>query len=137
VSCTRKTGSSSFSVATVPEDWGWASVEKVEESYRSLIDLAGKAGNHGLQARFQMEQRQILNEMRQVGSTHHALVVDATAKGEGFLRGGGGLELTVTAEIVFVGTNTSQAKAAAATSRSAGGRQAEDRRQLERGLPER
>lgn len=41
--------------------------------------------------------------MRQVRSTHHALVVEATARGEGFLRGGGCVELTVTAELVYPG----------------------------------
>src|SRR4051812_47038410 len=35
VDCTRKTGNSSFSVATVPQDWAWASAAKVEESYRT------------------------------------------------------------------------------------------------------
>jgi hypothetical protein len=113
VDCTRKSGNSSYSVATVPQGWVWASEEKVEESYRTLMDLAAKAGDRGLQARFDLERRQILREIRQVRSTHHALVVDATVKGEGFLRSGGGLELTVTAELVFVGTNKSLDKAVA------------------------
>jgi hypothetical protein len=113
VDCTRRTGHSSFSVATLPQDWAWVSAEKVEESYRTLIDLAGKAGHRGLQARFDQERRQTLDEIRKVRSTHHALVVDATARGEGFLRSGGGLELTVTADLVFVGTKESVEKAAA------------------------
>jgi hypothetical protein len=107
VECTRQTGNSSFSVATVPQDWRWASTQKVEESYRTLMDLAARAGNRGLQAKFDLQRRQLLREVRHVRATHHALVVDATAKGEGFLRSGGSLELTVTAELVFIGTNTS------------------------------
>jgi hypothetical protein len=107
VDCTRRTGNSSFSVTTVPQEWGWASAEKVEESYRTLIDLAARAGNRGLQTRFDLERRQTLGEVRKVRATHHALVLDATARGEGFLRAGGSLELTVTAELVFVGTNQS------------------------------
>jgi len=39
--------------------------------------------------------------------------VDASARGEGFLRSGGGLELTVTAELVFVGTDASLDEAVA------------------------
>jgi hypothetical protein len=113
VDCTRRTGNCSFSVATVPRDWGWASAEKVEESYRTLIDLAGKAGDRGLQARLDLERRQTLSEIRKVRSTHHALAVDASARGEGFLRAGGCLELTVTADLVFVGTNESLARSAA------------------------
>jgi hypothetical protein len=113
VDCTRKAGNSSYTVSTVPQRWTWATEEKVDESYRTLIDLAARAGNHGLQAKFDMERRQRLREIRQVRSTHHALVVDATARGEGFLRAGGGLELTVTAEIVFVGTDKDMEKAVA------------------------
>jgi hypothetical protein len=105
VECTRKAGSSSYTVSTVPRGWVWASSEKVEESYRLLMDMAARAGNHGLQGKFDLERRQLLREIRRVRSTHHALVVDATAKGEGFLRAGGNLELTVTAELVFVGTD--------------------------------
>jgi hypothetical protein len=104
VSCTRKTGNSSFSVATVPEKWSWLSEEKVEESYKVLLDLAAKAGLRGLHGKLALEQQQTLREVRKVRATHHALVVDATARGGGFLRASGCLELTVTAEIVFVGT---------------------------------
>ena len=46
----------------------------------------------------------MLNELRKGKSSHHALVVEATAKGEGFLRGGGAIQLTVTADLVYVGT---------------------------------
>jgi hypothetical protein len=113
VDCTRKTGNSSYTVATVPQNWVWASEEKVEESYRTLMDLASKAGNHGLHARFALEREQTLLELRKVRATHHALVVDATARGEGFLRATGGLDLTVTAELVFVGTDETWERAVA------------------------
>jgi hypothetical protein len=105
VRCTARTGNSSFTVNTVPRDWAWSSEEKVSESYRALIELAGKADYAGMQARFATERDRILKELRKVRSTHHALVVEATAKGEGFLRRGGGVELTVTAELVYLGTD--------------------------------
>jgi hypothetical protein len=113
VHCTKKTGHSSFSVATVPQDWGWASEEKVEESYKTLIELAAKARDHGLQARLAVEKGKVLGELRKVRSSHHALVVDATAKGEGFLRSNGIIELTVSAEMVFIGTDDTLYEAAA------------------------
>ncbi|HEX4591665.1 MAG TPA: hypothetical protein VH120_17135, partial [Gemmataceae bacterium] len=40
--------------------------------------------------------------------SHHALVVEATAHGSGFLGKGAGLELTVYAELVFVGADKPQ-----------------------------
>ena len=110
VDCTKQIGNSSFTVATVPRDWSWVSEEKVGESYKMLIDLAGQAGDAGLKGNFASEQERLLTEVRKVRSTHHALVVDATAKGEGFLRAGGALELTVTAELVYVGTDETLAR---------------------------
>lgn len=109
VDCTKKAGNSSFTVSTVPRDWAFVSEDKVKESYKALIDLAGEVQNAGLKAQFVAEQEQLLVELHNVRSTHHALVVDATARGEGFLRGGGVLELTVTAELVYVGTDESLA----------------------------
>jgi hypothetical protein len=113
VNCTARYGPSSFAVNTVPRDWDWLSEEKVKESYKYLIELAGKANKSGLQAKFALERDALLEELRRVRATHHALVVDATARGEGFLRGGGGLELTVTAELVYLGTEESLKQLAA------------------------
>ena len=104
VECRAKTGHSCFTVNTVPQDWNFVSEEHVTESYRVMIDLAAKAHDAGLKGRFKMEQEQMLNELRKGKSSHHALVVEATAKGEGFLRGGGAIQLTVTADLVYVGT---------------------------------
>ena len=106
VQCTQKTGNSSFSVTTVPRNWDWVSEETARESFQLLIDLAGKVRDAGLQARFRQERDQTLRELRRSRSSHHALVLEATARGEGFLRGGGSLQLTVTAELVYVGTDT-------------------------------
>jgi hypothetical protein len=113
VDCARRLGNSSFTVNTVPRDWTFVSEEKINESYKALIDLAGQAHNAGLKAKFALEQEQLLSELRKVRSTHHALVVEATARGEGFLRGGGALQLTITADLVYVGTDESLSRAVA------------------------
>ncbi len=112
VECVRQTGHSSFAVSTVPREWSWTSEEKVRDTYKALLDLAAKAQDRGLQAELQTEQEQRLSELRKVSVSHHALVVDATARGEGFLRGGGSLELTVTAELVYLGTDEGLARMA-------------------------
>jgi hypothetical protein len=106
VECTHRTGHSSFTVSTVPQDWTWSSEDRIRESYKMLLDLAAQTPHaKHLQGKFTLERDQMLEQLRKVRSTHHALVVDATARGEGFLRGGGGLQLTVTAEMVYVGTD--------------------------------
>jgi hypothetical protein len=113
VRCTKKNGNTSYTVNTVPQDWSYVSEEKAQEAYKALLDLAAQAHNAGLRGKVAAEQEQLLNEVRKVRSTHHALVVDVTVRGEGFLRGGGSLELTVTAELVFVGTEETLAQAVA------------------------
>ncbi len=113
VACTAKRGNSSYSVATVPRDWAWLSEEKVKESYKGLIEIAGKAHGPGLQAKFARERDSLLSGLRRARSTHHALVVEATARGEGLLRGRGCIELTVTAELVYLGTEEDLRRTAA------------------------
>jgi hypothetical protein len=111
VECKAKTGPSSFTVNTTPQDWAFVTEEQVKQSYRVLLDMAGQAKDAGLKARLAMEQEQMLREVSRGRSSHHALVVEACAKGEGFLRGGGSIELTVTAELVYVGTRESLERA--------------------------
>jgi len=110
VSCGKKTGNTSYTVSTVPQNWAWGSEAKFEESYKALVEMAEKTGDQGLQAKILTEQRQTLAELRKVMATHHALVVEASVKGEGWMRTGGSLELTVTAELVYVGTTESLCK---------------------------
>lgn len=104
VDCATRQGNSSFAVYTVPRAWNWLSTAKAHESSKVLLDLAGKSHAAQAQGKFALERDALLREKRRVRSTHHALIVDATARGEGFLRGGGCLELTVTAELVYLGT---------------------------------
>jgi hypothetical protein len=105
VDCAKKTGNSSFTVTTVPQNWAWSSEEKITESYKHLIELAEKVNDRGLHSKFVLEREQLLSELRKVRSSHHTLVVDATARGEGLFRSGGCLQLTVLAELVYAGTD--------------------------------
>jgi hypothetical protein len=103
VDCTAKYGNSSFTVTTVPPNWDWLTEEKNRDSYKALFDVAGRAQHVGGQLKVNQEQETLLRASRGVRANHHALVVEATARGEGILRGGGGLELIVTAELVYIG----------------------------------
>ena len=103
VHCTLKQGQSSYSVNTVPANWNWSSEEKINESYRQLLEVAAKAQDAKLQAKLLYEREEALTQFRKASYSHHALVVDATAQGQGLFMGGGALQLTVTAELVYVG----------------------------------
>jgi hypothetical protein len=107
VTCTKKAGNTSYTVSTVPQDWNYVTEEMAHDAYKGLLDLAAQAQNPGLRAKLDAEQEKLISEVRKVRSTHHALIVDATVRGEGFLRGSGSLDMTVTAELVYVGTKES------------------------------
>jgi hypothetical protein len=104
VECHQKYGHASYSVSTVPPGWTWASDDRLNESYRQLIEAAGKVHDAGLQARLEQDRNEAVREQRNTSVSHHALVVEATARGEGLFRGSSGIQLTVTAELVYVGT---------------------------------
>jgi hypothetical protein len=112
VHCTLKQGPSSYSVTTVPANWNWSSEEKINESYRQLLEVAAKAQDAKLQAKLLYEREEALTQFRKASYSHHALVVDATAQGQGLFLGGGALQLTVTAELVYVGPAAVEKKAA-------------------------
>jgi hypothetical protein len=99
-------------VNTVPREWDWRSEEKAEDSCKILIELVGPSHAGELQAKFNLQHEALLQRLRSVRASHHALVVEATARGEGFLRGGGCIELTVTAELVYLGTEKPSRQAA-------------------------
>jgi hypothetical protein len=113
VECSTRTGNSSFSVNTVPQNWNWCSDDKIQESYKLLMDLAAKAEDKSLANKFQIERNEALAELHRCQASHHALVVDATARGGGFLKGGGSLQLSVIAELVYVGTEADLKKTVA------------------------
>jgi len=112
VHCTLKHGPSSYSVTTVPANWNWSSEEKINESYRQLLEVAAKAQDAKLQAKLLYEREEALSQFRKASYSHHALVVDATAQGQGLFMGGGALQLTVTADLVYVGPGAVEKKAA-------------------------
>ena len=100
----EKTGLSSFTVNTVPKEWSYLSEEQVKETYKGLFELAAKAQNIALGTKLAADEERTLSELRKARASHHALIVEATVKGEGVLRSGGNLYMTVIADIVFVGT---------------------------------
>jgi hypothetical protein len=99
-----KTGLSSFTVNTLPREWSYLSEEHVKETYRGLFELAAKAQNLALGTKLAAEEEKTLSEVRKARLSHHALIVEATVKGEGVFRSGGSIYLSVIADLVFVGT---------------------------------
>ena len=103
VECSVKTGLASYTVNTVPAEWAWASDEASGEATKAKAAAAAQAHGVGGQAKAMSESKKVTAEHQRTTASHHALVVDATARGSGFLGKGAGLELTVYAELVYVG----------------------------------
>jgi hypothetical protein len=106
VQCTYRYGNVSFAISTVPANWAWFSEDRLNESSRQRLDLAAKSHDVGAEARLRHERDATLRQNRQAGFSHNALILEASAKGGGLFRGGAAIELTVTAELVYVGTGT-------------------------------
>jgi hypothetical protein len=106
VECTAKTGLASYTVNTVPADWAWSSDDAATDSANAKAGATAQAHGFGGQAQGTTESRKVTSEHQRTTASHHALVVDATAHGSGFLGKGAGLELTVYAELVYVGGET-------------------------------
>lgn len=112
VQCKEKTGHSSYTVNTVPTGWAYATEERAHGTYKASAEVAGQPLHTALRAKVAAHKAEAMSDLRESRCSHHALVVEAVAKGEGFLRGGGSLQLTVTAELVYVGTGEGAATAA-------------------------
>jgi hypothetical protein len=110
VECSAKTGLSSYTVNTVPADWAWSSEEAATEAAKAKAAAAAEAHGAGGQATVVSESRKVSAEQQRTTASHHALVVDATAHGGGYFRGGAGLELKVYAELVYVGPGPTPAR---------------------------
>jgi hypothetical protein len=111
VECTTKTGLASFTVNTVPADWAWSSEDAATDSAKAKAAATAQVHGFGGQAQGMTESRKVTSEQQRTTASHHALVVDAAAHGSGFLGKGAGLELTVYAELVYVGDETAPLKA--------------------------
>jgi hypothetical protein len=110
VECTTKIGLASYTVNTVPADWAWFFEDAASEAANGKVSASAQAHGIGGQAAGQSESRKVTAEHQRTTSSHHALVVEATARGSGFLGKGAGLELTVYAELVYVGGEKSPSR---------------------------
>jgi len=100
----KKHGLASYTISTVPAHWQWSNDEELTEAAK--VNAAGSATAHV--AAVGGGQLAAASDRTQAGrqhsaSSHHALVVEAVAAGGGFLRSGAGIELTVVAEMVYLG----------------------------------
>ena len=107
VECKGKVGSASYAVNTVPADWSWDASETSwdETKVRAAASAVAKGAVHPVQASGSYRVEKASGDQVRRAASHHALVVEATVRGGGLLGSGAGMELTVTADLVYLGGN--------------------------------
>jgi hypothetical protein len=104
VECGKKTGMSSYTVSTVPAGWAYSRDEKVVRAgHASATAAVATPAGPLAGGKADAATATTAADHQATNSSHHVIVVDVTAKGAGFWRGGGAIDLTVTAEMVYLG----------------------------------
>ena len=110
----KKHGVVSYTVNTVPAGWNWLSDERSRKASRSSAEAMVATVQSWAGGKAAMSQDASASGRQTNTSSHHVLVLDVSAKGEGFFGGGGGVEMTVYAEMVYLGDEPAPAAPALA-----------------------
>jgi hypothetical protein len=100
---THKYGVVSYSVSTLPALWNWKANEQSASSDRTNVVAAVAAYKVAGGGQFANAGETTASDYTAVMASHHALVLDVSARGCGFLQSGSGVDLVVFAEIVYLG----------------------------------
>lgn len=103
VTCTEFYGNSSYTVSVYAAGWVWSSDTNTRAIQQHRLELAAPTDKYPVQAKMDLRHNESSRDRSSVSASHHALVVNATAIGEGLFRGGGGVQMRVIAELVYVG----------------------------------
>jgi hypothetical protein len=103
VASTNRYGMVTYTVSTVPAKWDWKADEQTGSIARSIA--AGTASVYKFSGGGQLATLHEANatDHQAFTSSHHMLVFEVEARGGGFLQSGSGAELTVYAEMVYLG----------------------------------
>lgn len=99
----NKYGAVTYTVSTLPARCQWNADEQTTSSSRS--SAAGTVSAYKVSGGGQIAAsgEATAADHTAVTSSHHMLVLDVSARGNGFLQSGSGVELTVFAEVVYLG----------------------------------
>ncbi|AWM35762.1 hypothetical protein GobsT_65450 [Gemmata obscuriglobus] len=96
-------GTVTYAVSTVPAGFDWRTDEQSASAGKS--STTGAVSAYKISGGGQLATVRDLNaaDHQTVATSHHVLVIDVTARGAGFLQSGSGIDLTVMAEMVYLG----------------------------------
>jgi hypothetical protein len=98
-----KHGTVTYAVSTVPAKWDWKTEEQAGSIGRSIAAGAVSAYKISGGGQVATSREDAAADRQAVASSHHLLVLEVDARGCGFLQSGSGVELTVVAEMVYLG----------------------------------
>lgn len=103
VAVANRYGNVNYAVSTVPAGWDWKADEQAASANKS--SAAGTVSAYKFSGGGQLATARDASatDHHAVASSHHLLVIDVAARGNGFLQSGSGVELTVVAEMVYLG----------------------------------
>jgi hypothetical protein len=103
----NKHGAVTYAVNTVPSGWNWFTDERTSASSKADLLAAVATPTAWYGGRAASAQDAATAGRQASTSSHHLLVVEVTARGAGLFLGGAGAELTVYAEMVYLGPDGS------------------------------
>jgi hypothetical protein len=96
-------GTVTYAVSTVPAGWDWKADEQAASNGKSSAAGTVSAYKFSGGGQLATSRDATATDHHAVASSHHILVIDVAARGNGFLQSGSGVELTVMAEMVYLG----------------------------------
>jgi hypothetical protein len=103
VEVARRYGAATYAVSTVPAGWAWRADEQTATADRAAAGAAVSAYKVSGGGQAATAQATATAGHQESASSHHVLVVDVAARGAGLWQGGGGIDLTVVVELVYLG----------------------------------
>lgn len=103
VHVTSRHGNVTYAVSTMPAGFDWRTDEQAASAGKS--SAAGTVSAYKVSGGGQLATARDATaaEHQTVAASHHVLVIDVAARGAGFLQSGSGIDLTVVAEMVYLG----------------------------------
>jgi hypothetical protein len=98
-----KHGVVTYTVNTIPAGWKWLSDERSRAANRSGAEAMVSTLQSWAGGRAAVSSNTSSAGRQASTSSHHVLVVDVSARGEGLFGSGGGVELILYAEMVYIG----------------------------------
>lgn len=103
VQVTNRYGAVTYAVSTVPAGFEWRTDEQAASAGKSSTSGAVSAYKVSGGGQLATVRDATSTDHQTVATSHHVLVIDVAVRGSGFLQSGSGVDLTVVADMVYLG----------------------------------